>query len=265
MAAEEHAGVFWTEQRGAVLAGFLNRPKVHNALDTELRDALATFWETLRDRDDVRVGVIAGAPGASFSSGRDMKETADAYRVNNPGADWELGGRTGYPIDSPPGKPVIAAIDRYCMGAGLKMAAECDLRICSPEAIFASPQAKVGRATESPLYLRKIGIPSAVALDMVFTGMRLDADRALHYGLVSRVVERDELIEQAWSIAGTIAEMSPTVTAGLKRGLDAGLPDLPTAIGSPLWKKLTEMYGDTADARTGAAAFVSKTSAEYTG
>ncbi len=256
-------GVFEIERRGAVIAGLMNRPRVHNALDTGLREALLAFWDTVRDDDGIRVAIIAGVPGASFSSGRDLKETADAYSQDSSGADWELSGRTGYPVDSPTGKPVIAAIDRYCLGAGLKVAAECDLRICTTRAVFASPQAKVGRATESPLYLSKAGLPSAVALDMVFTGMRLDAARALQYGLVSRVVEPERLLDEAWEAAETIAAMSPTVIGGLKRGIDAGLPELPTAIGSPLWKSLTAMYGDTPDARRGAAAFVGKDSAEY--
>ena len=251
------AAVFATERRGAVLAGFMNRPRVHNALDSELREALVEFWELVRDDFDVRVAIIAGTPGASFSSGRDMKETAAAYESDRPGPDWELGGRTGYPADNPPCKPVIAAIDGYCMGAGLKIAAECDLRIASDQAVFASPQAKVGRATESPLYLRRIGLPSAVALDMVFTGMRLDAATALHYGLVSRVIPAESLIDEAWSMAETIAAFAPTVITGLKIGLDAELGDLPASMGSSLWKKLTAMYGDTPDARAGAQAFVS--------
>jgi enoyl-CoA hydratase/carnithine racemase len=255
--------VFTTERRGHVLAGFMNRPAVHNALDTELRAALADFWDLVRDDGDVRVAIIAGAPGASFSSGRDMKETAAAYASANPGADWELGGRTGYPVDSPTGKPIIAAIDGYCMGAGLKMAAECDLRIAAEGAVFASPQAKVGRATESPLYLRRVGVPAAVALDMVFTGARLDAARALDYGLVSRVVPAASLFDEAWAMAATVAAASPTVIRGLKRGLDAGLPDMPAAIGSPLWKTLTAMYGDTDDARAGASDFVAKRDTEY--
>ena len=146
--------------------------------------------------------------------------------------------------------------DRYCMGAGLKIAAECDLRIAATTAVFASPQAKVGRATESPLYLRRAGVPSAVALDMVFTGLRLDAATALHHGLVSRVVPAESLIDEAWSMAAAIAGFAPTVVTGLKIGLDAELQDLPASMGSSLWKKLTAMYGDTPDARLGARDFV---------
>ena len=247
--------VLHVEARGHVLAGLMDRPRVHNALDSELREQLVRFWERVRDDDQVRVAIIAGVPGASFSSGRDMKETARAYEAERPGADWELGGRTGYPADSPPGKPVIAAIDGYCMGAGLKIAAECDLRIASTQAVFASPQAKVGRATESPLYLRRVGLPSAVALDMVFTGLRLDADTALRHGLVSRVVEPEHLLEEAWTMAETIAAFAPTVVTGLKLGIDAELSDLPASMASSLWKKLTAMYGDTPDAREGARRF----------
>jgi enoyl-CoA hydratase/carnithine racemase len=141
------------------------------------------------------------------------------------------------------------------MGAGLKIAAECDLRIASSEAVFASPQAKIGRATESPLYLRRVGVPSAVALDMVFTGLRLDPATALRHGLVSRVVEPEHLFDEAWAMAEAIAAFAPTVITGLKLGIDAELGDLPASMASSLWKKLTAMYGDTADAREGARRF----------
>jgi enoyl-CoA hydratase/carnithine racemase len=255
--------VFFTERRGHVIAGFMNRPRVHNAMDSALREQLLDFWDEVRDDPEIRVAIIAGAPGTSFSSGRDLKETADAYSADKAGADWELGHRTGYPVDTPTGKPVIAAIDRYCLGAGLKVAAECDLRIAATTAVFASPQAKVGRATESPLYLRKAGLPAAVSLDMVFTGKRLSADEALNWGFVSRVVEAERLLDEAWEMAATIAEMSPTVVSGLKKGIDAELAEMPTSIGSPLWKSLTAMYGDTEDARRGAAAFVRKNDTVY--
>jgi enoyl-CoA hydratase/carnithine racemase len=249
---------FEAQLRDGVLTGLMNRPEVHNAMDTDLRAALADFWDRVREDGDVKVAIIAGVPGSSFSAGRDMKETAEAYRQEHAGADWELGGRTGYPVDTPPGKPVIAAIDRYCMGAGLKLASECDLRIAASSAVFASPQAKVGRATESPLYLRRIGVPAAIALDLVFTGRRLDAAEALHYGLVSRVVEPEQLLPEATAMADTIAAFSSTVVAGLKRGLDSGLGDLPASIASPLWKTVTAMYGDTTDARKGAQEFVER-------
>lgn len=244
------------ERRGAVVAAFMQRTRVHNALDSELRAALADFWDTVREDDSVSVAIIAGEPGFSFSSGRDMKETAAAYESDRSGADWELGGRTGYPVDTPPGKPVIAAIDGYCMGAGLKIAAECDLRIAAETAVFASPQAKVGRATESPLYLRRVGVPAAVAHDMVFTGRRLSGAEAAHYGLVSRVVTRAALLDEAWAMAEQIASFAPTVITGLKIGLDAELNDLPASLASRLWKQLTAMYGDTPDARAGARRFV---------
>jgi E-phenylitaconyl-CoA hydratase len=248
--------VLRVERRGAVAAAILQRTEVHNALDSALREALAGFWDLVREDDTIRVAIIAGAPGSSFSSGRDMKETAVAYESDRPGADWELGGRTGYPVDTPPGKPVIAAIDGYCMGAGLKIAAECDLRIAAESAVFGSPQAKVGRATESPLYLRRVGVPAALALDMVFTGRRLTAAEALHHGLVSRVIPREGLMDEAWAMADAIASFAPTVISGLKKGLDAELADLPTSVASRLWKQLTAMYGDTPDARDGARRFV---------
>lgn len=256
-------GVFQTEQRGAVLAGFMNRPEVHNAMDTELRSALAEFWRTVRDTPEVRVALVAGVPGASFSAGRDLKETARAYDAGFKGADWELVGQSGYPSAISVGKPIVAAVDRYCVGAGLKVAVDADIRIGTPESRYGTPQVKVGRGTESPIYLHKIGLPAAVVRDMVMTGELIDADTALRYGLISRIVEKPALLDEAWRIATVISEGSPAVVEGAKRGIDAGIPDLPTDQAGELWRYVTGMFGDTNDAKLGAAAFSQKTQAKF--
>lgn len=255
--------VLLVERRDAVMTATLNRPHVMNALDTELRSRLADFWEQVRDDDSVAVAVITGAGERAFSSGRDLNETAAAYGQGAEGTAAELSGRMGYPSDLRIGKPVIAAINGYCLAAGLKLAMGCDLRIAATTASFGNPQVRIGRGTDMPVRLLKAGIPQAVVTDMTYTGRRLSAEEALRWGLVSRVVPPDQLLDVAWSSATTIAENSPMVVCSVKRLLDDGVAELPLAEALRRWASEPGVFGATEDAREGARAFVGHRAPRY--
>jgi enoyl-CoA hydratase/carnithine racemase len=90
---------------------------------------------------------------------------------------------------------------------------------------------------------------------MTMTGKALDAQEALRWGLVSRVVPQAALMDEAWSIAAGIAENSPVVVTGIKRAVELGLLDLPANEAMTLWAPLTGMMGNTADAVEGAKSF----------
>lgn len=258
-----YSSVLRVERRGVAIMAILNRPGVRNALNSELRGELARFWATLRDDPDLKVGVVTGAGDRAFSSGRDLKETAAAYRDGATETAAESEGRMGYPSDITVGKPVIAAINGYCLAAGLKLAFGCDMRIASTNAQFGNPQVKVGRGTDMPLRLLKAGIPKAVVMDMVMTGATIDAASALRWGLVSRVVEPADLREAAWSMATTIAENSPMVVGSVKRLLDDGVAELPMSQALDRWHTLPGFFGATADAREGALAFAEGRDGRY--
>jgi E-phenylitaconyl-CoA hydratase len=232
----------------------MNRPRVMNALNSALRHELATFWREFRDDLELRVAIIAGAGERAFSTGRDLKETAGADAAGQT-LGYEDTGEYGYPSNIKIGKPVIAAVNGHCMAAGLMIALGSDLRICADTARFANPQVTRGRGTRIPFHLSQVGVPRAVALDMTMTGKALDAQEALRWGLVSRVVPQAALMDEAWSIAAGIAENSPVVVTGIKRAVELGLLDLPANEAMTLWAPLTGMMGNTADAVEGAKSF----------
>lgn len=247
--------VLLTERRDDVILAILNRPHAMNALNSDLRSALVDFWVQVRDDDTIRVAIVTGAGRRAFSAGRDLKETAAAYLAGETGTAAEASGRMGYPTDLRIGKPVIAAVNGHCLAAGLKLAVGCDLRLASTTARFGNPQAKVGRGTDMPLRLIKAGIPAAAVADLVYTGEPVDARTALAWGLVSRVVDPDELRELAWSVAATVAANSPLVVGSVKRLLDDGVADLPAAQAYARWHAAEQLFGDTPDARQGAISF----------
>jgi enoyl-CoA hydratase/carnithine racemase len=246
--------VLLRERRGHVVCATMNRPQAMNALNAELRAALAAFWLEFRDDTVLRVAIIAGAGERAFCAGRDLKETATAD-ADGSALDFETTGDYGYPSNIRIGKPVVAAINGHCLAAGLMIALGSDLRICSDTARFANPQVTRGRGTRIPFHLAQVGVPRAVALDMTLTGHSLDATMALRWGLVSRVVPQAELMAEAWLIAEGIAGNSPVVVTGIKRAVELGLLDLPANEAMALWAPLTGMMGNTADAIEGAKSF----------
>jgi enoyl-CoA hydratase/carnithine racemase len=115
-----------------------------------------------------------------------------------------------------------------------------------------------------PLDLVRAGLPRAVVMDMDYTGEFINAQQALQWGLVSRIVSPQELMPTAWALAEKIAANSPTVVGGIKRATEAGLLDLPVNEAQRRWDPVTGgMMSNTADAIEGARSFAQKRKAEF--
>jgi E-phenylitaconyl-CoA hydratase len=167
----------------------LNRPEVRNAMNRELSGALVEALQQVRDDPDIRVAVIIGA-GRTFSAGADLKERAQIGRAADADISSVLeASRTSGFARMAIAKPMIAAIDGYCLAAGFELALLCDMRICTPEARFGLPEIVRGFFPGGGGPQRLIrAVPQAVAMEMILTGDPIDATTALRVGLVSRVV-----------------------------------------------------------------------------
>lgn len=243
----------------------LNRPEVRNAMNRELSGALQEALRRVREEDDIRVAVITGA-GRTFSAGADLKERAQAGRAADASAASviEASRTTGFArmaID----KPLIAAIDGYCLAAGFELALICDLRICTPEARFGLPEITRGFFPGGGGPQRLIrAIPQAPAMEMILTGDPVDAAAALRIGLVSRVVPEPDLLPTARQIAQRIAGHAPLAVKAVKEVAQAALDetlDQSLRFGSALrW-----IIGQTEDAREGPRAFAERRAPHYQG
>lgn len=256
--------VLVVERRGSVVCASMNRPHVLNALDSALREELNRFWRMFRDEPELKVAIITGKGGRAFSTGRDLKETA---QLNAEGARpaYEHAGFYGYPGEYVLDKPVIAAVDGYCMAAGLLIALTCDIRIASERASFGNPQVARGRGTRVPYELARVGVPLSTVMQMTLTGEPMDAAAALKSGLVSKVVAPEQLMDAAWAMAERIAGNSPTVVTGIKRAYENGVFDLPMNEARRLWGLVTGgmMSSQTADSVEGARSFAEKRDARF--
>ena len=190
---------------GAVATIELNRPAKLNAVTPEMTEALGRFVKQINSQREVRVVVLAAVGERSFCAGSDVSEL-DAY------ADpWNFRNRADY-CDAVRSirKPVIAAINGYAYGGGLELAMSCDVRIASRNATFAAPEIKlgwVGGGGQAAFLAHSIG-PSNASL-MLLTGDPVDAERALSWGLVSEVVDLDELRPRVRALAELVAQRPP--------------------------------------------------------
>ena len=195
-----------------------------NTLNTPVLDAFRGAIEQLAGVADLRWVVVTGAGDRAFIGGADIDEMAglephSAERfIRNIHAVCE--GLRRLPV------PVIARIDGYCLGAGLEIAASCDLRVASSRAVFGMPEVQVGvpSVIEAALLPRLIGWGRAA--ELLLTGRRIDAAQALEWGLVGRVVPPEELEREVLAWGGEIATAGPHAVR-LQKELMARWAELP--------------------------------------
>jgi E-phenylitaconyl-CoA hydratase len=204
----------------------LDAPESLNALTIadliELRECLMAA----QDDDQVRVIVLTGAGSKSFCTGANLKSTNPPVQSFLHGALKSRRAESlqqGYTrlvdfSDLEIWKPIIAAVNGYCLGGGMELALQCDLRIASEDASFALPEVKVASvpAVGGVQYLLR-AIPAAHAMKLALTGDRIGAEEALRIGLVSDVVAREELQGTAQAIAERIACNGPLAVQVVKK------------------------------------------------
>jgi enoyl-CoA hydratase len=202
----------------------MNRPDAMNAMSRALRAALDETFVALRDDDDIRAVVLTGAGERAFTAGLDLKELGvegiGAANATTPNANPVLAIQQC-------GKPVIGAINGVAITGGFELALACDVLIASTNARFADTHARVGIAPGwglSQKLSRLIGIYRAKELSL--TGNFIDAQTALAWGLVNRVVAPDQLLAAAQKLAGEMATIPLDMLRFYKTLIDDGF-DLP--------------------------------------
>jgi len=204
----------------------LNRPDRFNACSRQLTADLGDALKTAADNDDVRVVILTGA-GRAFCSGQDLAELQEGYAQGQPPQLGRiLHERYNPVIERMCGmrQPIIGAINGIAAGAGCSLAFACDMRIASENAAFMEAFINVGLAPDagSTYFLPRL-IGHTKAMEMCCTGRIVDAAEALRLGLVNRVLPPEGLMEEAMSLARTIASKSAPAIAATKRLLNQSL------------------------------------------
>jgi crotonobetainyl-CoA hydratase len=238
----------------------IDRPEVLNALTPDgyaaLHDALDRF-----DADDgLRVAILTGAGGRSFSVGSDLRVSAAKARA---GDDEPM----IVSEDEPPPrrrKPLIAAIDGYCVGGGLEWALQADIRIATARSSFGLPEPRTGSVAGFGLHVLARLIPPTEALYLQLTGNRIDAERAHRCCLVQELVPPERLLDRARELAADIIRCSPGAVAAIKATVDRQIRrDLADSYAAA--RPALDALAAGADAREGPRAFVEKRAPHWTG
>jgi len=216
------------KQNGVALVTF-NRPQALNALNTEVNLKIIELFDAVEKDDEVKVVVLTGAGEKAFVAGADIKEmmSLDAIGAREFALNAKRAADRIYNIK----KPVIAAINGFCLGGGLEYALACDFRVASENAKFALPEITLGimpGSAGTQRLPRLIG--TGKAKEMIYTGAIIGAQEALDLGLVNHVFKKEALIAEALSIAGKIASKSPVALSLIKSSVNKGTEtDLETA------------------------------------
>jgi len=208
------------EVDGAIARLTFNDPARHNVLSVAMQEAIAPLVEAWERDDAVRVIVMTGAGGGAFVAGADIAEFAARRTAPEDRADYDRRTGEAWQCWRRVTKPVIAMIDGYCIGGGVLMALQADIRICSEGSTFAIPAARLGLGYSfgGVRALMRIVSPS-VASEMLFSARRLSAAEALAAGLVNRVVPGDQLRAAVDELADQIAANAPLTVRACKAAI----------------------------------------------
>jgi len=250
------------DTKGSIARITINRPEAMNAFDLETASLMG---ERLREFDGdpaLRVAILTGAGDKAFCAGADLKKMHGGSHDGgiNELWDFERQNRLGQRLQTV--KPVIAAINGYCLAGGLELALGSDIRIASTSASFGCPEVRwsILHGFGAMRLPQAVGI--SVAMEMLLTGERIDARRAYEVGLVSRLVEPAALLPAAEQMAQTIANNGPLAIRVTKELAWRGLHEHPDDM-LRFYAAVTALIHETEDAREGPRAFSEKRTPQF--
>jgi enoyl-CoA hydratase len=240
----------------------LDRPEVRNAIDDGLLDALLAAVRSLAADDGVRAVVLAGAGGAAFSAGMDLRERAGFSDAQLADQHERIVALTTQLAELP--MPTIAAVEGFCLAGGFELALACDLIVASREAQFGLPETRVGIFPGGgAARLLTWAVGAARARDLILTGRRLSGEEAERWGIVARLVEPGGALEGALALAQEFVAAAPLGLREAGRAIRAASGSLRD--GQAAEDAMYDVVVRSADRREGFRAFVEKRPPRFEG
>ena len=240
----------------------INRPEKLNALDARARAELRDCFAALKSDPAVDVVILTGAGEKAFAAGTDIGELSALGAAG--GKAFSEEGQSVFDAIANLGKPVIAAVNGYALGGGCELALACHIRIASSTARFGQPEVNLGIIPGyggTQRLARLLG--RGKALDMILTGVQVDAAEALACGLVSRVFPPGELLDRARGMAALIASTGQFAVRMALKAVNM-TDEVPLGEGQKLEASLFGLCCGTNDFREGTAAFLGKRKPRFT-
>lgn len=250
------------EKKEEILTLTINKEKSLNALNSELLDELDICLTEIDHSDDIEVVIITGA-GRAFIAGADISEMASL--IPSEASAFAKKGMDIFLKLEKLKTPVIAAINGFALGGGCELALACDIRVASTKALIGQPEVGLGITPGfggTQRLARTIGLSKAK--ELIFTAGAIDAEEALRVGLVSYVVEPEELMPKAYEIARKITKNSKLAIRYSKESINTGMQaDIDT--GMNIEKAHFGLCFATEDQKEGMNAFLNKRKANFSG
>ena len=238
----------------------LNRPKQYNALNRQMIREIVAAAEEFDDNPHVQVILLSGN-GQAFSAGADIEEMAEEGAVQmelgNQFADWDRLSLIK--------KPIIGAVKGYVLGGGFELALACNLLIAGSDTRFSFPEVTLGvmPGAGGTQRLTKL-VGKTKALEWMLTAERIDAETALGYGIINRITEPENVLEEARAMAGKIAVQAPLAVRLIKESVHKAV-DYSLYEGMQYERKNFYMLFASEDQKEGMRAFAEKRKPNFTG
>ena len=245
-----------TKIEGSILEVTIDRPKA-NAIDAKTSKILGDIFAEFRDNPKLKVAIITGAGEKFFSAGWDLKAVDKGEAAD---ADYGVGGFGGLQELPNMNKPIIAAVNGIACGGGFEIMISADIIIASEHATFALPEINVGVIADAATIKLRRRIPYHVAVEFLMTGRWMDVKEAKQWGLINEVVNKNDLLKKAWTIADKISKGPNLIYSSIKEVLreTENEKELPSFKILRSLETVKEVYGSE-DLKEGASSFVKKT------
>jgi enoyl-CoA hydratase/carnithine racemase len=224
-------------------------------MDMEMYDAISAHLREIDERDDIWIGIVTGTGDQAFSAGADLVgvhgDTESAL------VHWEASRPTRFDQGLQVQKPLIAAVNGYCLAGGLELALVCDIRIASETAQFGCPEVKWNLLHGYGAQRLPEIVGYSNALHLLLSGTFIDAAEAHRIGLVQQVVAPDQVMDRARELAATIASNAP-MAVRMTKELVQRSPDTSIADGIALYQAMNRLIDLSEDLEEGTRAFAEK-------
>jgi len=253
---------------GEVEAGIgtitFNNPEKRNAMSLDMWRGLVDILDRFEGDASVRAVVLTGAGNKAFVSGADISQFDSQRADSGAQRDYDTLTSAGRARLAAFSRPVIARIRGFCLGGGLGIALQADLRIAAEDAEFGIPAARLGLAYGAGMVRQLVSLVGpAQARLLLYTGSRITATEAARIGLINRVVATGELRDAVDELARTIAGNAPLSIRAAKLAVDAAVE--PDSVADGLLDAAIADCFDSADYREGRAAFQEKRLPQFRG
>lgn len=239
----------------------INKPKVLNALDNEVMNALDEKFDYYKNDENTRVVILTGAGDKAFVAGGDIKQMQPKNAEE--ARQTAIQAQTLFKKIENFNKPVIASINGYALGGGLELAMSCDFRIAANTAKLGQPEMKIGiiPGFGGTVRLSRL-VGKGIAKEMIFTGEMINADRAYKLGLVNKVVEKEKLMEETFKFASLMTDKSLIALKYAKEVINNGL-EMDSERAFAYEADLFGLCFSTHDQKEGMLAFIEKRKPDF--